>query len=299
MSDGLRSPRIYLPFIAVTLIWGSTWIVIKDQLGTVPPTWSVTYRFVIAAMVMFAYARLSGASLRIDRRGHMLAGGFGIPQFFLNFNFVYAAEQHITSGLVAMVFAMLMVPNSLFAWLFLKQRVSRRFVIGSAVASVGIALLFVQELRASAAAPGEVLLGIGLTVLGVFSASAANTMQASEGLRDRPIASMIAWGMVYGVIGNALFALLVYGAPVVEYRLTYWLGLAYLGVVASALAFTFYFGIIRHIGPGRAAYSSLIIPVIAMGFSTIFEDYRWSTLAVVGGLLALVGMIIALRSRRA
>jgi drug/metabolite transporter (DMT)-like permease len=104
--------------------------------------------------------------------------------------------------------------------------------------------------------------------------------------------------MLYGTIANSLFALVLYGAPVVEYRLGYWIGLFYLGLIASALAFTFYFGIIREIGPGRAAYSNLLVPVIAMALSTVFEDYRWSTLAVLGGLLAIAGLFIALRSAR-
>jgi drug/metabolite transporter (DMT)-like permease len=298
-EGGFRNPRVLLPFLLITLIWGSTWIVIRDQLGPVPPTWSVTYRFVIAAAAMFAFAWASGASLRIGRNGHILAMLFGIPQFFLNFNFVYAAEHHITSGLVAVVFALLMVPNSLFAWLFLKHHVSGRFMAGSAVAVAGVALLFVQEMRSSSAAPGEVLLGIGLTVLGVLSASVANIMQASERLKRRSIASMLAWGMAYGVIANALFALIVYGPPVFEARAGYWLGVVYLGLFASALAFTFYFGIIRAIGPGRAAYSSVIVPIIAMALSTVFEGYVWSPLALAGGVLAMVGMVIALRARKA
>jgi drug/metabolite transporter (DMT)-like permease len=122
-------------------------------------------------------------------------------------------------------------------------------------------------------------------------------MQGTEALRARPISSMIAWGMFYGTVANALCAVLVYGPPVFEYRLGYWLGLIYLGLFASALAFTFYFGILRAVGPGRAAYSSLLVPIIAMALSTIFEDYHWSTLAVIGGLLALLGLFIALRAK--
>jgi drug/metabolite transporter (DMT)-like permease len=297
VSGGLRNPRLLFPFILITLIWGSTWIVIKDQLGTVPPPWSITYRFMIAAAGMFAYARYLGAPLRIGRNGHLLAAAFGVPQFFLNFNFVYAAEHHITSGLVAMVFALLMVPNSAFAWFFLKHRVTRRFVIGSVIALTGVSLLFVQEMRGSEAGPRDVLIGIGLTVAGVLAASISNIMQASQLLRERPIASMIAWGMVYGVIANALFAFAVYGPPVVETRATYWIGLVYLGLFASALAFTIYFGIIRAIGPGKAAYSSVIVPLIAMALSTIFEGYVWSPLAIAGGALAMAGMLIALRAR--
>jgi drug/metabolite transporter (DMT)-like permease len=291
-------PRVLIPFVIITLIWGSTWIVIKDQLGPVPPSWSVTYRYVIACVGMFAYAAAKREPLGIGLQGHLLALSFGLPQFFLNFNFVYAAEQYITSGIVAMVFALLLVPNSLFSWFFLKHRIARRFIAGSGIAIGGVALLFLNEVRTAAAAPGTVLIGIGLTILGVLSASVSNVLQATERLRSRPIASMIAWGMFYGTVANAVFALAIYGAPVIEYRIGYWIGLFYLGLFASALAFTFYFAILREVGPGRAAYSSLLVPIIAMAFSTVFEDYHWSTLAVAGGVLAIAGLFVALRSSR-
>ena len=174
---------------------------------------------------------------------------------------------------------------------------TKGFVVGSAVALTGVALLFVQEMRGSEAEPRDVLIGIALTVGGVLAASVSNIMQASQLLRERPIASMLAWGMVYGVAANALFAFAVYGPPVIETRATYWIGVAYLGLLASALAFTIYFAIIRAIGPGKAAYSSVIVPIIAMALSTLFEGYAWSPLAIAGGVLAMAGMLIALRAR--
>ncbi len=301
MTDHDRAflqPRVLIPFIVITLIWGSTWIVIKDQLGTVPPTWSVTYRFIIAGAALFAYARATGQSLGIGREGHVLAALLGILQFFLNYNFVYASEEHITSGLVAVIFALLLVPNSALAWLFLKHPVGGRFLVGSTIAMAGVVLLFIQEIRASTATTEEVLLGLGFALLAVLCASIANVMQATERMRTRPVLVMIAWSMAYGSLANAGAAWLLDGPPVVELRLGYWLGLLYLGLLGSALAFTLYFSIIRAIGPGRAAYSSLLVPIIAMAFSTIFEGYRWSPLAVAGGTLALFGLFVALRARR-
>jgi drug/metabolite transporter (DMT)-like permease len=291
-------PRILLPFLVVTLIWGSTWIVITGEFGSVPPVWSVAYRFAIAAAAMFAYARWTGASLRIGREGHVLAFLFGLPQFFLNYNLVYAAELHVTSGLVAMVFALLIMPNSLGAWLFLKQKLTAGFLLGSAVALAGVALLFLQEYRFSAARPGDVLAGLGLTLLAILAASISNVMQASERLRRRPVAAMLAWGMFYGALADILVAWALAGPPVVETRISYWVSLLYLALAASALAFALYFQIIRAIGPARAAYSSVLIPILAMGLSTLFEDYRWTPAAAAGGVLAVAGLLLALRAKR-
>ncbi len=297
-QPGFSSPRVLIPFILVTLIWGWTWLVIKDQLGPVPAVWSVTYRFTVATIAMFAYALATRASFRVGRNGHLLALAFGLPQFMLNFNFVYAAEEHVTSGLVAVVFAMLLVPNSLLAWAFLGHKPTPRFAIGSLITVTGTALLFVQEMRANPAGDSEVLIGIALTFGGLLSASVSNVLQATRAVKARPIASMLALGMLYGTIADAIFAWVTTGPPVIEPRLGYLVGTLYLGLLGSALAFTLYFAVIRAIGPGKAAYSGLLVPMIAMGLSTAFEGYHWSTLAVAGGILALIGLFIALRSSR-
>ena len=297
-QPGFSSPRVLIPFLLVTLIWGSTWLVIKDQLGPVPAEWSVTYRFAVATAAMFIYARMTGASFKVGRRGHLLALAFGLPQFLLNFNFVYAAEEHVTSGLVAVMYAMLLVPNSLLAWAFLGHKPTRRFAIGSLITVAGTSLLFVQEMRSNPASNEAVLLGIGLSVGGVLSASVANVLQATKAVKAHPIASLLTLGMLYGTIADAVFAWVTTGPPVIETRVSYLAGTLYLGLLGSALAFTLYFAVIRAVGPGKAAYSGLLVPMIAMALSTLFEDYHWSALAVAGGLLALTGLFIALRSAR-
>lgn len=301
MSDGatFRDPRTLLPFLVITLIWGSTWIVIKDQLGAVPPVWSVSYRFLIAGAAMMAIARLTGAGLAIGPGGHALAVLLGILQFVLNYNLVYLAELYITSGLAAVVFALLVLPNALLARAFFGERVTVRFIAGSAVAMAGVALLFVQEIRLASVPVAAVLAGLGFTLLAVLAASVSNVMQLSRAMKARPIASMLGWAMIYGALIDAAFAWAAVGPPTVETRIGYWLGLLYLGLVASALAFWLYFGIIRRIGAAKAAYSSVLIPVIAMAISTVAEGYRWSPLAIAGGVLAVVGLVIALKAGRA
>ncbi|MDQ4086416.1 MAG: EamA family transporter [Pseudomonadota bacterium] len=292
---GFRDPKLLFPFLLITLIWSSTWIVIKDQLGVVPPVWSVSYRFIIAGAVMLVIARLGGARVALGRGGHGLALLLGLLQFVVNYNSVYIAELYITSGLAAVVFALLVVPNAILARLFFGARITRRFAVGSAVAMAGVALLFIQEMRHTAISSGAVLAGLGFTLLAVLAASVANVMQLAEGVRARSVAAMLGWAMLYGAAADAAIAWATAGAPVMEYRLSYWLGLIYLSVFASSLAFWLYYRIIRAIGPAKAAYSSVLIPIIAMILSTLFESYRWSPLALAGGALGLAGLVIALR----
>ena len=140
-------PRVVVPFVLLSLIWGSTWLVIRDQLGTVPPGWSVTWRFALATLAMFALARWRGNPLRLDRHGQLMAFLIGAPQFALNFQLVYRAEQHLTSGVVAIIFTLLFAYNAVLSWVFLGRRLEARFLAGSAIAIVGIALLLLNETR--------------------------------------------------------------------------------------------------------------------------------------------------------
>jgi drug/metabolite transporter (DMT)-like permease len=291
------SPRLLIPFVFVTLIWGSTWIVIKDQLHVVPPSWSVTYRFAVAGIVMLGVATITRARLNIGFPGIIFAALLGAAQFLLNFNFVYRAEHYITSGLVAVVFALLFVPNAVISRIFLGQKMSKRFVIGSAISIIGIAFLFANEARGDGASQTATLTGIAFTLCGVMSASIANVMQATERARSLPMASMLGWAMLAGALLDGLFAWITTGPPVIEQRLGYLLGIGYLGVVASAVAFSLYFRMIRDIGPAKAAYSSVLIPVIAMTFSTVFEGFQWTALAITGSVVALSGMLVALSGK--
>ncbi|HEU4958635.1 MAG TPA: EamA family transporter [Sphingomicrobium sp.] len=289
---------IVVPFIIFTGVWGSTWIVIRDQIGTVPPQWSVAYRFTIAAVAMALVARWKGQSLKIDRGGLIAALVLGVTQFSVNFNSVYMAERFITSGVVATVFALLLIPNSLLAWAFLGQKPNARFLWAGLVAVAGVALLFVHELRSSPLAGRDIAIGLAFTLAGLMGASSANVYQAGKEARRHPLLALLAWSMAIGAVIDICLAFAVAGPPVAEARLGYWAGVLYLALFGSVLCFALYFPVVRKIGPGKAAYSSVLVPIIAMSLSTIFEAYRWSPLAIAGAVLSLGGMLLALAGRR-
>ena len=247
---------------------------------------------------MFAYALWTRTPLDIGRRGQAFALVFGVAQFVLNFNFVYRAEAHIASGLVAVLFALLLVPNAVFGRIFLKQPLSPRFLLGSLVAVAGVGLLILRELRADGSSEAETLLGAGLTIAGLLCASAANIMQGTARGKALPMASTLAWGMAWGTGLDAIGAWVQAGPPVIDPSPVYLGGVLYLGIFASAIAFTCYFNVIRAVGPARAAYSGVLVPIIAMTISTLFEGYRWTPLAVAGGVTTMAGLLIALSARR-
>ena len=298
MSQDRAKGGVVLPFIIVTLIWSSTWIVIRDQLAAVPPSWSVSYRFLLAGVGMGLFALFRGVPLRLPPRGMLFAAMLGLAQFVLNFNFVYRAEHYLTSGVVAIVYALLLIPNSIMAWIIFRQPVSRAFIAGSLVAVAGIAMLLLREYRTASVAPDSVLLGVALSVAGLLSASAANVMQGMDLARRLPMVTVLTWAMLLGSAMDAIYAWATVGGPVMDWRPGYLLGVAWLGIAGSVVTFPLYFTLIQRMGAGRAAYTSVLIPVIAMLISTLWEGYRWTPLAAGGAALAIIGMAIALRSKQ-
>jgi len=258
----------------------------------------VTYRFLIAAAAMAAIALLKGDGLKLPRTGIIGAIVLGFTQFCINFNAVYLAERHITSGVVATVFALLLIPSSLLGWALLGHKPTKRFFWNSLVAVAGIVLLFLHEINEHPMNSAAVVSGIGLTLAGMVGASTANVLQARPEIRRFPLFTMLAWSMAFGALIDGAIAFAMTGAPAFDTRPMYLAGLAYLALAASVLTFSLYYPVVRIIGPAKAAYSSVLVPIIAMGFSTAFEGYRWTPATVAGALLALGGMVGALSRER-
>lgn len=298
-SESLLAPKNLSAFLLVSLIWGGTWLVIRDQISSVPPTWSICYRFVVASAGMFALAKLRGEPFRLLPGAGKWVLALAVFQFSLNFGFVYRAEGYVTSGLVAVIFSLLVVPNAVLGKIYLGQPIRREFVVGSSIAAIGVAMLFAQEYRASPATLGEVLLGAALCIGGILSASFANILQATDGAKRQPLLTLLAWSMLGGAALNAVVALLLEGPPQFDPRPSYALGVVYLGLAGSVVTFPLYYGLVRKVGAGTAAYSSVIVPVVAMILSTLFEGFVWGPLPAAGAAITLVGMVVAMRTRSA
>ncbi|MDR7101010.1 DMT family transporter [Croceicoccus sp. BE223] len=289
-------PRAFVPFTLVALIWGSTWLVIKDQISDVPPSWSIVYRFAVAAAAMLVLVKVRGERLRVSSRAWPVILLVGLTQFTLNFQFVYRAETHITSGIVALFFALILIPNSILAWFALGERVSRGFVAGSAVAVVGVGMLLSAEYRASGGGT-DIMQGVLLAVLATLSASVANVTQASERVHREPFLPLLFFSMLAGLAINVAVALAIDGPPIWDPRPGYLAGIAYLGIAGSVITFPLYFTLIRNMGAGRAAYIGVATPILAMLLSTLFEGFVWTPLTIGGAVLASAGLVLALKAR--
>ena len=293
----LLRPAIAFPFVLVALIWGSTWFVITGQIGEVSAHWSVAWRFALATPAMFVLALAMRLPLAMPGRAHQLALVMGLFQFCGNYSFVYLAELHLTSGIVALLIGLMLVPNAILGRVMLGQPITARFVLGSTIAIAGIALLLLNEAQAAPLA-GNVALGAGLSLVAMLAASLANVIQAGPSGKDVSLVTLLAWSMLYGTLIDVALAFALDGPPVIPRNAAYWLGTAWLAIAGSVVTFPLYYGLVRQLGAGRAAYNGVLVVVIAMIISTFFEGYSWTPLAVAGAALAMAGLVVALRARQ-
>ena len=290
----MPTPVIYA---IVVLIWGTTWYAIKFQLGVVAPEISLVYRFGLAAICVFIFARIAGSPMRLSWREHRFVALQGLTLFCLNYWMTYLSTQFLTSGLVAVLFTSVILLNLINARFFFGIPVEARVLLAAVTGTLGVALLFLPELEA-AMCDRTVTHGVLLALGATYLASLGNMAAMRNTQSGMPVVTANAYGMAYGTLGLALIAF-IRGAPVdFDPSWPYVVSLLYLSLAGTSLAFGLYLVLIKRIGPSRAAYTSVLFPVIALIVSTVFEGYRWNLSAFIGLAVLLGGNALAL-SRRA
>ena len=285
-------------YSVAVLIWGSTWLVIKFQLGVVPPLVSVAWRFALASLMLLAYSALKRRPLRFSGRDHLWLALQGVLLFGVNYACVYLAEQYLTSGLVAVVFSIVVFMNAVGMRLFFSQPIRAVTAVAAVVGVVGVALIFWPELQRFSNTGSQVL-GLGLAVTATTVASLGNMVATRIHRRQLPVMQINAWSMLYGALAVAAMALAAGQRFAFDVSWSYIVSLFYLALFGSALAFGAYLTLMRRIGADRASYTAVAIPVVALLLSTAFEQFRWQLQTFLGVALCLGGNLLMLRRRRA
>ena len=273
--------RQFILFLIPSIIWGSTWYAIKFQLGNIDPMVSVSYRFILAGLVLFIISLATGKNMKFSLHEHFLMFLLGLSLFGLNYWFVYKAETSLTSGVVAVIFSLIIFFNIIFNAIFLKGKIKKDVIIAAVLGITGTALLFENELNAFDLDKKDVV-ALLFCLGGLVSASLGNIISAYKQKKNIPVFQSNAYSMLYG--GVTMFvAVLVLGKPVsFDFSASYSLSLLYLAIFGSIISFSIYLKLLGEIGPDRSAYITLISPAIAMVFSTIFENYHWNLFAFAG-----------------
>ena len=278
-------------YLVTVLIWGTTWIAIKLQLGAVAVEASILYRFSLAALVMVAALTLLRRWQPLRPRDHLFCVLQGACLFCFNFYCFYTATGYISSGLASVIFSLATIANALNGWWIFGNRPGFRVVAGSLVGVAGVVAMFWPELTADQL-DADVVRGAGLAVLGTLLFSFGNMVSMRQ--RKQHIAVEVAngWSMLYGVV----MLLLIGWVQGVEYRFdlsgAYIGSLLYLAIPGTVIAFTTYLLLVARIGPDKAAYSTVMFPAIALSVSTFYEGFVWHQPAVLGFLLVLLGNLL-------
>ncbi|UTW09827.1 DMT family transporter [Pseudomonas benzenivorans] len=289
----MRTPSLYL---ITVFIWGSTFFAIKSQLGVVPPEVSIAYRFALAALILLAWCWLMKLPMRFHFRQHLWMLAQGLTLFGLNYLVVYWATADVPSGLIAVVFSTIVLMNIANGALFFGKRPAASLLVGALVGLAGICLVFLPELT-KLEVDAAALQGIFLSLLGTFIASLGNMVSTRNQLAKLPVVQTNAYGMLYGAAALGLIALAQGSAFTYEMSWTYTGSLVYLALFGSVLAFGSFLTLLGRIGAERAAYAMVLFPIVALGISTLFENYQWTLESLIGITLVFTGNALILVSR--
>lgn len=282
-----------LLYAVTVLLWGTTWFAIKFQLGVVSPEVSVFYRFALAALMMLAWAGLRGERMVFTLKTHVFLLLLGAFLFSTNYVLFYHATENLTTGLVAVIFSTAVVWNLINGRIFLGRALEPLVVLGAVFGIAGIVTVFWPAV-ANLEVGGPVLTSVGFGLMGTFSFSLGNIVSQRNQDQHLPFIASTAFAMGYGSLLLLLWALVSGQSFVFESTAPYVLSLAYLTVLGTVIGFFCYLSLVGRLGAARAAYATVLFPIVALGISTLFEGYHWSLSALVGVALVLCGNVIVL-----
>ncbi len=284
-------------YLLTVLLWGTTWISLKLQLGVVPIAWSVAYRFAIAAAVLFVWLAFTGRLKRPRGIAMVWVAAQGMFMFCLNFLCFMQASRHIPSGLVAVLFSTATVWNAFNARVFLGRPLNHRVLAGSLLGLLGLVALFWPEL-ARGDQSAQTGLGIAYGLAGTLCFSIGNMLSTRLQAAGHAPIETNAWGMLVAT-GMLVLGCVLAGVPwAFDFSARYVGSLLYLAIPASAIGFTAYLTLVGRLGPEKAAYCTVLFPVVALNVSTWVEGYVWTAPAFLGLALVIAGNVLVFKKPR-
>lgn len=288
---------IITQYILTILIWGSTWLAIKFQLGIVDPMVSITYRFLLSSLILFIFCYITNRKVQFDVKDHLFLILQGILSFSIAYWCVYYAEIYLTSGLVSVISSCIMFFNIINGAIFLESKVDISVLFAASIGLLGMILIFWPEIS-SVNFSNEALQGIIIGFIGVIMYSLGNVTVQRNYQKQLPLIQSNAFSMAYGALFMIIISLLLKKSFIFDFSIEYLSSLLYLVIFGSVIAFYCYFSLVGKIGADRAAYGSIVTPVIALILSTFFEDYRWSSCAVTGMFLLIIGNLLVFNKKQ-
>ena len=281
-------------FISTLIVWGPTWYIIKFQLGIVDPMTSVFYRFFLSSIIILVFCVLKKINLKFSLKEHLLISALGISLFNINYVFFYLSTVHLISGFVALCFSSILFMNVVNNIVFKRKYPKIMTLVGGFIGTLGLLFIFYDEIISFEFSKGTSI-GILLGVLATYFASIGNLISEYTSKIKLNVVAVTGYGMLYGSV-TLLIYLLVVGIDLnFDYSYRYITSLLYLSIFGSVFGFILYLSIIKNIGANDAAYVAIIMPLIALIISTIFEGLIWDMNLYIGAFLVLFGNILILK----
>jgi drug/metabolite transporter (DMT)-like permease len=291
MSRGARWAGI----VAVSLIWGSTWLAIKLGLEAMPPFLSAGMRFAIAAGILAALSWGRGIPLPRGGRTHAGLLALGFLNFVVNYGAVYWGEQYVSSGLTAVLFAtyplfVLLIAHATIG----SERITPRKAVGVLLGFAGVFVIFRSDL--ALADPRAALAAAVILVSPV--ASALTSVGIKKWGHDLHPYTLTALPMAYGAVALTAIGLTFEDARAIEWTLAAVGSLAFLSLFGSVIAFVLYYRLLKVVSVSLLALVSYAFPIVAvvLGWLVLGERLAGSTL--LGAAAVLAGIAIATWRRR-
>ena len=283
-------------FISTLICWSPTWYLIKFQFGVVDPLISIFYRFFIASLIVFIFLILSKNKIVFNRHQHLRFLLLGITLFSLNYIFFYLANTYLISGIVTIAFSTILIMNILGERIYFKINSSKETLFAAGFGIIGILIIFEKELL-NFKLEDKTHIGIILSFIATFWASTGNLIHQKNSKDKIPFIQSIAYGMLYG----SLFTLIVAkfrGAEIIfDNSISYILSFLYLSIIGSVVAFYLYLKLLESIGSARAGYIGVIMPIVALIISTLFEGLQWTNNLIFGLPVLIFGCVLILNQK--
>lgn len=283
------APLNILLFLAVVVIWGLTWFAIHLQVGGTPVDVAVFWRFALAVLLLGAGLIVMGKIRRPPGAAVPWLAIMGACLFSCNFLAIYRSETYLASGMVSVVFSMATILNTFNQWVFFRQRPDARVLCGGLLGVSGVALMLGGDIDGGT----RTILGIGLALLGTTLFSLGNMVTRHLKRFDLDLLNTVFYAMTCGSLFMAL-SVLIDGHSFVPPLNAHWIGgLLYLSIFGTIGGFLFYLALAQRIGADKAAYTTILSPIIALAVSMVFEKAEWSLLMLGGLVLILLGNVLA------
>ena len=278
-------------FALTAMLWGGGALATAMQAGVTPAPWSVALRMALAGLILLSYGRLRSVPLAIPTRDRPAVALQGLLFFAVAFIAFYEATARMPSGLAALVLSTSSLFAALIARAALGAPISTSFVWGALCGILGLAIIFVPGATATGTAP---LAGFAWALVAAVATGTGTTIGARNQRAGLPVVAVLGWGALVGATASALWAVATGATFAADASMPYLVSFLYLAIAASCFTFMLYFELVRRLGPGRAAYTLAVVPLVALVLSALFEHLALGWPVLAGASAILLGNVLVL-----